>query len=37
MLPHKLTCVNDNGVIIEVSSPDSVEDNYRIETGDSQK
>ncbi len=37
MLPHKLTCVNGSGVIIEVSTPDSVEDNYRIETGDSQK
>lgn len=37
MLPHKLSCLVDKGVIIEVSTPDSVEDNYRVEPGDSQK
>ena len=37
MLPHKLTCLVNKGVIIEVSTPDSVEDNYRVEPGDSQK
>ena len=36
MLPHKLTCISNIGVIIEVSTPDSVEDNYRVEPGDSQ-
>lgn len=34
--PHQLECVKE-GVIIEVSTPDSVEDNYRVMTGDSQK
>jgi quercetin dioxygenase-like cupin family protein len=34
--PHQLICVED-GVILEVSTPDSVEDNYRIAPGDSQK
>jgi mannose-6-phosphate isomerase-like protein (cupin superfamily) len=34
--PHRLTCVEE-GTIIEVSTPDSVEDNYRIIPGDSQK
>jgi quercetin dioxygenase-like cupin family protein len=34
--PHRLTCVEE-GTIIEVSTPDSVEDNYRILPGDSQK
>lgn len=33
--PHQLVCLEE-GVIIEVSTPDSVEDNYRIEPGDSQ-
>ena len=36
MLPHQLICVEE-GSIIEVSTPDSVEDNYRIEKGDSQQ
>ena len=36
LLPHQLICV-EAGTIIEVSTPDSVEDNYRIEPGDSQK
>jgi mannose-6-phosphate isomerase-like protein (cupin superfamily) len=36
MVPHQLICVEE-GTVIEVSTPDSVEDNYRIEPGDSQK
>lgn len=35
MLPHQLLCLEE-GTIIEVSTPDSVEDNYRVEKGDSQ-
>jgi len=35
MLPHQLLCL-EAGTIIEVSTPDSVEDNYRVEKGDSQ-
>lgn len=35
LLPHQLICV-EAGVIIEVSTPDSVEDNYRVLPGDSQ-
>lgn len=34
--PHQLICLEE-GTIIEVSTPDSVEDNYRIGPGDSQK
>lgn len=34
--PHQLICIEE-GTIIEVSTPDSVEDNYRILPGDSQK
>jgi mannose-6-phosphate isomerase-like protein (cupin superfamily) len=34
--PHQLHCVQA-GTIIEVSTPDSVEDNYRVMPGDSQK
>jgi quercetin dioxygenase-like cupin family protein len=34
--PHQLICLEE-GVIIEVSTPDSVEDNYRVLPGDSQK
>jgi quercetin dioxygenase-like cupin family protein len=33
--PHQLKCIED-GTIIEVSTADSVEDNYRVEPGDSQ-
>ena len=33
--PHQLECI-EAGSIIEVSTPDSVEDNYRIMKGDSQ-
>jgi mannose-6-phosphate isomerase-like protein (cupin superfamily) len=36
LLPHRLTCI-EAGSIIEVSTPDSVEDNYRVMPGDSQK
>ena len=36
LLPHQLVCV-EAGTIIEVSTPDSVEDNYRVGKGDSQK
>ncbi len=35
LLPHQLICIEE-GVIIEVSTPDSVEDNYRVGKGDSQ-
>jgi mannose-6-phosphate isomerase-like protein (cupin superfamily) len=34
--PHQVECLEE-GVIIEVSTPDSVEDNYRVLPGDSQK
>lgn len=34
--PHQLVCLEE-GVIVEVSTPDSVEDNYRVMPGDSQK
>jgi len=33
--PHRLICMEE-GTIIEVSTPDSVEDNYRVLKGDSQ-
>lgn len=33
--PHQLICIKQ-GIIIEVSTPDSVEDNYRVMPGDSQ-
>ena len=36
LLPHQLVCL-EAGTIIEVSTPDSVEDNYRVMPGDSQK
>lgn len=36
LLPHQLICL-EAGTIIEVSMPDSVEDNYRVGKGDSQK
>lgn len=35
LLPHQLICI-ETGTIIEVSTPDSVEDNYRVMPGDSQ-
>lgn len=33
--PHQIICLEE-GTIIEVSTPDSVEDNYRVQPGDSQ-
>jgi len=36
LMPHRLTCI-EQGTIIEVSTADSVEDNYRVLPGDSQK
>lgn len=33
--PHQLICIEE-GTILEVSTPDSVEDNYRVLKGDSQ-
>ena len=36
LVPHQLIAMEDNSIIIEVSTPDSVEDNYRIFKGDSQ-
>lgn len=36
LVPHRLICLEE-GTIIEVSTPDSVEDNYRVSPGDSQK
>lgn len=36
LLPHQLICIEE-GDIIEVSTPDSVEDNYRVMKGDSQQ
>lgn len=35
--PHQLEALEDNSSITEVSTPDSVEDNFRIIPGDSQK
>ena len=35
LFPHQLECMED-GVVVEVSTPDSVEDNYRVFPGDSQ-
>lgn len=36
LVPHQLICIEE-GTIIEISTPDSVEDNYRVLPGDSQK
>lgn len=35
-LPHQLEALQDESNIIEVSTPDSIEDNYRVMAGDSQ-
>jgi len=35
LYPHQLICISA-GSVIEVSTPDSVEDNYRVIPGDSQ-
>jgi mannose-6-phosphate isomerase-like protein (cupin superfamily) len=37
LMPHQLVCMEAGSSITEVSTPDSVEDNYRIGPGDSQK
>lgn len=36
MMPHQLIALTDGAMIFEVSTADSVEDNYRIIPGDSQ-
>lgn len=36
LTPHRLVCLEE-GTIIEVSTPDNAEDNYRVFPGDSQK
>lgn len=36
MMPHQVIALQDESIIFEVSTPDSVEDNYRIVPGDSQ-
>ena len=36
LVPHQVVCY-EAGTLIEVSTPDSVEDNYRVGKGDSQK
>lgn len=36
LLPHQLICI-EAGTVIEVSTADSVEDNYRVIPGDSQQ
>ena len=35
LLPHQLICLEE-GTVIEVSTPDSVEDNYRVAKGSGQ-
>lgn len=35
LLPHRIICL-ESGTVLEVSTPDSVQDNYRILPGDSQ-
>jgi len=35
LMPHRLICIEE-GTIVEVSTADSVEDNYRVMKGDSQ-
>ena len=36
-MPHQLVCMEPGSSVTEVSTPDSVEDNYRVAPGDSQK
>ena len=36
LMPHQLEALEDNSSITEVSTPASIEDNYRIAPGDSQ-
>jgi quercetin dioxygenase-like cupin family protein len=35
LLPHQVICIEE-GTIVEVSTPDSVEDNFRVMPGDNQ-
>jgi mannose-6-phosphate isomerase-like protein (cupin superfamily) len=37
LLPHQLHCLEGPGIIVEVSTRDTPEDNYRILPGDSQQ
>lgn len=37
LLPHQLEALEDGSSITEVSTPDSIDDNYRIMPGDSQQ
>ena len=37
LVPHQLKALQDTSYIVEVSTADSVEDNYRVAPGDSQK
>ena len=37
LMPHQLVCMEPGSSITEVSTADSVEDNFRIAPGDSQK
>jgi quercetin dioxygenase-like cupin family protein len=36
LMPHQVICIEE-GTLIEVSTPDSVEDNFRVLPGDSQQ
>jgi len=36
LFPHQVICLEE-GTIIEVSTPDSIQDNYRVMPGDSQR
>lgn len=36
LFPHQVVCLEE-GILVEVSTPDSVEDNHRVGKGDSQK
>ena len=36
LVPHQIFCLEE-GTLVEVSTPDSVEDNYRVGKGDSQE
>ena len=36
LVPHQVICIEE-GTLLEVSTPDSVEDNYRVSMGDSQR
>ena len=36
LVPHRIICL-EAGTVLEVSTPDSVEDNYRVQPGDSQR